>query len=681
MQTSSRKQASGTESEVEDEIVIDEEERQYRLEIGRRMKRKNPGLLGPTIDEFGGVFMGISQARVDDGRGTTRRSIPQMDGPGSPKLLAVDAPVERSWSPSPRKKLQKVNRSKSPNSMKKSSSSSLGRVFQKSKVEGLEGEVRDLRTEVGGLKRLVESLEKELRRVEFQGAKGCEIVGNMREKTKEMWRTVYGKGWDGEKVGEEGQDWKDLEEVEYTKKVRDLGLLRVMGRLEMKVDKQREEMHQVEDGVFRRERGIETYDMDLMLPHPIQPGFKGGDTGRNYGKIEGRRFMSTDTSNSSERSESRESAVGGGRKRNNSIIERHLDSMALVFSESLKHEGQLLKLKGGGLDLEREDKMLGDDGYQSGCRFGDMVKGTEALDMELDREDDAKKAKEELFPPQDVIRDFAELPYFGMEGIESSASRMQLWGMIKRNRIKRGIEEMGLVDGSRKVGPVLGGLVEEEEDGEGEFDESELRLLGGVFDDDEDGLGVELGSAVGELLEKKSDGVIGSWKPDVDEMTELIEAEGIYSPALLLGGGGEKNKEKEKEKERRLKDFIRSVLEEQEVERARREEWWEIERTRDLDEVRRLGGELSELKGLILRGLGDSRGICGGGGIGGAVCGGGGNAGGGPGGRASNVANMRERDVCGDGDGDEDCGGSGSGSGNGKGFWDWVGGGILWRQD
>ncbi|RAL58856.1 hypothetical protein DID88_009276 [Monilinia fructigena] len=123
---------------------------------------------------------------------------------------------------------------------------------------------------VGELKRVVDGLEKEAR---VKGGKDCEVMEDMGEKVKEVWKTLYGKGWDGERVGEEGRDWKDVDEVEYTREVRDLGLLRVVGRLKMDVDEQREEMGEDEDEVTLEERGIEKYEMDLMLPHPTEFDF------------------------------------------------------------------------------------------------------------------------------------------------------------------------------------------------------------------------------------------------------------------------------------------------------------------------------------------------------------------------------------------------------------------------
>lgn len=118
-------------------------------------------------------------------------------------------------------------------------------------------------------------------------------------------------------------------------------------------------------------------------------------------------------------------------------------------------------------------------------------------------------------------------------------------------------------------------------------------------------------------------------------------------------------------------------------------------------EIQRLGGVVEELRELVLRGVcaGERKGLeqnehedemhdCDKPGCWCRPSGSGSGSGTEFGGRkigkkhecgASNVANMRERDVYGDGEWDSEE--RRMGTENGKGFWDWVGGGILWRQD
>ncbi|KAB8293363.1 hypothetical protein EYC80_007684 [Monilinia laxa] len=748
VKASGEKQASATQIEDAGEIEIDEEEQRYCLEVGRRMKRKNPGLLGPTIDVDGKVVMEISNAGLDNGVSTTRCSIPQMDGPGSPPLLTIDSPVERTWSPSPRKKLQKVNRSKSPTSMKQSSSSSLGKIFQSSRVEGLEGEIRDLRVQVGELKRVVDGLEKEVKKVKevrVKGGKDCKVLESMGEKMKDVWRTLYGKGWEGERVGEEGQDWKDVDEVEYTREVRDLGLLRVVGRLKMEVDEQREEMGEDEDGVTLGERGIEKYEMDLMLPHPTEFDFNGRDNGNGKSKWNGKQGLGMHIPISSEYHESGQLGIGGGLKAGDLIVKKHLESVALTVSDSINLEEKLPEVEEDELELQSESRTIGDDGERLeveniGTNFERQI--------ELGHQDEAKNSKGDekfeyiheastipvgicpkiqeasddaegedwaedqhiiedeqrlvdsrdlLLAPQDVIYGLDKLGFFGTEGKYSPALRMRVWEMIMRGLSKEDRGKIGWRDEWEDEKAVFGELVGKGDDERelDRFDEGlgEVYRQGGKFgcgDEDreirsreemfEDFLGGAEGEGKGkgkgrdarhdeeqdpvmkrieddtllkeihEFTRKRSDGKIRSWRPDEKEMRELIEARGIHLSDLYLGERGKREKkkrEREKEEEKRVEYLMRCMLEKQEVERVRMEQWWEIERARDLGEIRRLGGEVKELKGLLLKGL--------------------------EGGKASSVANMRVRDICGDEDGDE--------GGNGKGFWDWVGGGILWRQD
>ncbi|KAA8566181.1 hypothetical protein EYC84_008783 [Monilinia fructicola] len=703
VKTSGEKQTSATEIQDE-EIAINEEEQQYRLEMGRRMKRKNPGLLGPQIDGRGEVVMEISRAGLDN-VGTIHRSIPQVDGPGSPPLLTVDSPVERAWSPSPRKKLQKVNRSKSPTSMKQSSSSSLGKIFQSSRVEGLEGEIRDLRSQVGELKRVIDGLEKESKEVKVKGGEEYEMLEQMEQmgvKMKEVWRTLYGKGWDGERLGEEGQDWKDVDEVEYTRKVRDVGLLRVVGRLKMEVDRQRKEKD--EDRSICEKRGIGKYEMDWMLPHPTEFDFNGRDNGNGNGisRWKGKWWMGMPIPISSEDQEGAGLGIGGGLKSDDLILAKHLGSVALMVSDPLNLEEEQLEAKQEDSERQCESRSMG-DGKRLEVEHMDTRTSFER-EMGFGHEDESNRWKgDEAFV--DHHEGFT-MPAGVCQKMREVSDDDEVGDRAKNQHPTD--DEQQLTGKSRWEDRSDGGKAALGEVGTKEGDERELNRLGGGFDEGyKESVDVKYGDGDGEMIgpeevfedflsgvegkrkgkgdergdekqeidikrfeddvlhkwiygfiQKGSDGRISSWVPDEKEARELIEARGIHLTDSPLGKGGHREKrkrEKEREEESRVEYLMRCALEKQEVEKVRMEQWWEIERARDLEEIRRLGGEVEELRGLLLKGLEGGRGQVGG--------------------KASSIANMRARDVCGDGDTED------GGVGNGKGFWDWVGGGILWRQD
>ncbi|ESZ97853.1 hypothetical protein SBOR_1729 [Sclerotinia borealis F-4128] len=869
MQACKGKMISKTEREVdtETEVETDEEERQYLLEMGRNMKKRNPGLLGPTVDEDGRVLMGISPARFDGAPRTIRRSIPQMDGPNSPPLLEVDSgPAERIWSPSPRKKLQKVNRSKSPNSMKKSSSSSLGRIFQNSKVEGMEGEIRDLRTEVEELKKMVDNLERELKVVKSIEENGCVAAEKMKRRMNEVWGAIYGKGWDGEKIGEVGEDWKDRDEVECTREVRDAGLLRVVGRMKREMNEKGEKFKESDE--FWKERGIEPYEMDLMLPIPTEP-----ESRRNKEKEKDEDPMRVDTSTPMEIPEEEVSkyvATSKGLETNDSLTSQYLEFEDAIISASsnLKPEEELSMWKKEKLDLRYQRKSLENDvrkfrymvkealgieldvaglGLSSGlgsslgsradgavavevdgCEFeesdgGDGEKGREdwmleeiaevveeapvEISVEIQK-DIGREVKEMLddaevvdlmvssplppYPVQAIERNLSTFPQHPLtlqRSEDSSISyrgeseeipvevekqvkkmlhnvwvqnvakikrfeelpdtdhslgrydpvvRMVLWNIIKRNFSREEIERMrwdvSKEGGSGKGRAIFGDSFEERKIREGTGDQQESTQLSEKLDEgcipDKGPKYIEhlaylskakrtnisrgninrgmrpIEGCLG-LVDMNGGEKIGSWKPGNAEMRELIETGAIS--AREIGGGKGKGKEMEgemekgkkvdslqdeiakgkaKEKaveeaeEKKVEYLMRHVLGRQEVERARMEEWWEIERGRDLEEIRRLGREVEVLRGEVANLKMGVSGV----------------------GRGRGRTNMRKRDVCGDEDsgdsedsgesGEEDGegerdeengygggGGNAYGNANKKGFWDWVGGGILWRQD
>lgn len=381
------------------------------------------------------------------------------------------------------------------------------------------------------------------------------------------------------------------------------------------------------------------------------------------------------------------------------------------------------------------------------------------------------------------IRNFSELPDYDMKGSYSPELRWELFHRIQQDFSTKAIKKMRLEDESGKGKAIYGEWMEEgkcsagsEVNGE-EWESKELTELFNEKYADDEGRTMDKRQAFQHLAkqlkekrsgkgkgkdfmreaetindttpivgtlehEKKDNGNFGSWKPNATEMNELIEAGLIPEKGKAKEKGKWKGKEKtpffprddfdkEKEKEnevaKRVEFLVGQVLAEQEIDKARMEEWWEIERERDLGEIRRLRDMVEELRVLVLKGgekgmekegMGIEGGGCGGA-IGGGVCGGvskmgdemkvededemrdcdkpdcgccqGGSANGGRGGRrggkAGNVANMRGRDVgsgSDDGEREEDNEGelgNGNGNGNGKGFWDWVGGGILWRQD
>ncbi|KAJ8064003.1 hypothetical protein OCU04_007846 [Sclerotinia nivalis] len=664
-------------------------------------------------------FLSMSQGRFGGAPTTIRRSIPQIDGQNSPPLLAVDSPVEPIRSPSPRKRLQKVNRSKSPSSVNKSSSSSLGKIFQNSRVEGMEGEIRDLRIEVEELKRMVDELEKEVKGVRVREESGCERVGYLGNRMEEVWGAVYGKGWDGEKVGGEGVDWEDNKEVEWTREVRDVGLFRVLGR--MKRDGYDEKERDVSDGLLK-ERRIESYEVDLMVPISSNPKSKSKITMDDDGDEE-EEFMSLDTPISLEQQKSRKLAIDGGLKtRGEMIIKQLLEAENLLAADRRRLDEELAKLERELLGLEGRRKMVGSE--VESCEDKGRKEGESEFEK-MRREDGNGNGKGEAV--------FGELSGDKDSEEENGDEQALKQGAEHFHKEYNPDVEFNCMDRDGRSIDQEGFKLEIRDDGKGKqkdgmrVNEERLERLERP-----------------ELLEmgKKIEGRIGSWKPDAVEMEGLVEA-GI-SPGNEGDNGKIRGEEEDEDEERKfcvsefefefelvkeeegkkekkeVESLMSDLLARQEIERVRMEEWWEVERERDLEEIRGLRQMVEELKGLVLNRKGEG-GVCAGGkegignwkgnGIGnkdeddlhdcdklgcGCCPSGSGNGGrggkGGKSGKASNVANMRKRDVCSfedegrEGDCEEERDGGyehehGNGNGNGKGFWDWVGGGILWRQD
>lgn len=765
---------------------------------------------------------------------TVRRSMMQLDGPNSPPLLAVDpGPVERTWSPSPRKKLQKVNRSKSPSNMLKSSNSSLGRIFQNSRVEGMEGEIRDLRADVGDLKGLVDGLEKRLKGMEDNQERGAQRSAQVEDKTNEIWRALFGKEWNGEKFCEEGEYWKDFEEVECMRSVRDAGLLRVLGGMKQEMDEEKKEMGR--DERFWKEGVIEKSVKDSNISAESTP------QKRDKGK--GIKDVRTDTHNSFQYQRSEQLALAE--------VEKNNDLMSRIWTLE-NHVNGILEREGESASLEVQEL-------------------TASLSL-------------------NKIRSFSDLPELDKGGRYSPGLKIRLCKSLMENFDREEIESMMRNDTSGKGKALLGKLDEmgEKEEGREQHDSDSLESLAEVFDkghnpdvnvesvfEDEkvayqdvsskDSLnqfqereaspGIQemksqrldkgkrkeiKGSFVSLKKRKKSRGQIGSWRPNAEELEELIENEGSSAEKVLgldskksKGKGREKGKGKEmkevledegssarlqeegfftinlgdvKEQGREQKEemdteekpissqdefarkeeqvqnleywmrnlAIRSLAEKKKIDTEEKttcskdelvreqekvqnlEYWirylamssleekkmiqgeWETERGRHKEESARLRGLVEDLRGLIWgcggeegtgdeEGAGDEEGKGGKGknkgegdgdegmgkvkGVNFGECQCGGLYGGG---KPSNVANMRERDVCrgeggmeeerkdgssedngiseNDDDGESGYGydfgigigsanASANGNGNGKGFWDWLGGSILWRQD
>ncbi|TGO48859.1 hypothetical protein BCON_0227g00020 [Botryotinia convoluta] len=744
---------------MDTETEIEREERKKLPVMDRKMKRKmvDLGSWEFTTDENGRVSMGSSQVKFRDAPTIIRRSMPQLDGPSSPPLLAVESPAGSTRSRSPRKRLQKVNLSKSP-SLMKSSSSSLGKIFQDSRVEGMEGEIRDLRREVEELKNMVGRLEREFEGAVDLGGEDVgvgKIGGRLGDKVKDVWSVVYGKDWEGENIGEEGGGWINLEEIKWMREVRDVGLLKIVGR--MKKEEDMEEIMRAVDGLLK-EKQIEPFERDLMVPNSTNPEL--GDKDVSAPKI------------SMEKLGSRESAIGGGLRINESCTTVPQREIGDLPEDEVGLAGEISIWKKGKWDLKDEKSEECDVGMLGDIRALDWMirRGSKLLDSEV--------RDCELVSDVPLCVDWIGGREGGQsEGRTQCSSNTQklsdLPCLENREDIER--ERMRKAEESRKSKTSLGGVAEKKKGGKRGGDiESELEQLDEGFDkeykangkvevryvdsegnfmdqrdafrylssqfeglgggkrrekgkrkEDERSTGIE-GEGVGVVECEHGCKIIGGRRLDDTEMEGRIEAE-------LLGGNG-KDMEKSdlnvsvkrneegvaiegevEAEEKRVEYLIKDLLAKQEGERMKREEWWEREREGDKMEIQRLGGVVEELRELVLRGMEKGK-------EGGGVCGdesgsleedgyedkdemhdcdkpgcwcqpsgsGSGRKGGRKGGKkhecgAGNVANMRARDVYGDQDEDEDGDWDseerGVGNGNGKGFWDWVGGGILWRQD
>ncbi|KAF7940032.1 uncharacterized protein EAE98_000159 [Botrytis deweyae] len=735
----------------ESEIEIEREERKTFPVMDRKMKRKM-GDLGSwdfTADENGRVSMGSSQVKFSDAPTIIRRSMPQLDGPNSPPLLAVESPVGSSRSPSPRKRLQKVNRSKSP-SLMKSSSSSLGKIFQNSRVEGMEGDIRDLRREVEELKNIIGRLEREFEGdVDFGGKMG----GRLGDKLKDVWSVVYGKDWERERIGEEGGNWINLEEVEWMREVRDMGLLKIVGR--MKKEKDVEGIMRAVDEILKKKQS-KSFEKDLMVPSSINPEL--GDEDISISKI------------------SMENLGSGGLGIDESCTTIPQRNMGDFSANEVGREGEIAGMKGERWDLKDEKSeecdrgMLGDIGTQGWMiGRGSKVLVLEVRDCELVSEVPlcagwiGGQSESRTQCPLNIQK-FSDLPSLEssediererMKKVEESRKNETVCGRVTRNEKcgKRGGDnEMGLRapdEGFNKEYKANRKVEVRYVDSEGNFMDQRdaFRLLSSQFKSkgggkrSEKGKGKEgekltgiVGEGVGVMGCEHGCKIIGGRRLDDMEMEGLLDAEilggkdtgmeksdfDVSAKGNGKGVGVERGVEAE---EKRVEYLVKDLLTKQEGERLKREEWWEREREGDKKEIRRLGGVVDELRQLVLSGMEKGKEKEGGGVYGGerkmldededecedededemhdcdkpgCWCqpSGSGSGSGRKGGKkhecgASNVANMRARDVYGDGDEDEDGDGEwnseergvGNGNGNGKGFWDWVGGGILWRQD
>ncbi|TGO25751.1 hypothetical protein BPAE_0073g00170 [Botrytis paeoniae] len=748
---------------MDTETEIEREERNKLPVMDRKMKRKmvDLGLWEFPTDENGQVLMGRSQVKFRDVPTIIRRSMPQLDGPSSPTLLAVDSPAGSTRSPSPRKRLQKVNRSKSP-SLMKSSGSSLGKIFQNSRVEGMEGEMRDLRREVEELKNMVGRLERELEgAVDFGGEDVGKIGGRLGDKVKDVWSVVYGKDCEEEKIGEEGGSWINLEEIEWMREVRDVGLLKIVGR--MKKDRDMKKIMRAVDGILK-EKQNKSFEKDLMVPSSINPEL--GDEGVSAPKISMERLMSS------------ESAVSGGLRINESCTTIPQREIGDLSADEIGLAGQIARSKGERWDFKDEKSEECDGGILGDVGSRDWMIGRSSMVLDSEVRDC------ELVSDVTLCVDWIGGQEGGQsEGKTQCPSNTQKFSDIPSLESSEEIERetMRKVEESRKSETSLGGVAEKKMCGKrGGDDESELEQLDEGFDKEYKANGkveVRYVDSEGNFMDQRDafrylssqfEGLGGEkrrekGKRKEDERPTGIEGEGVgvvecehgckiigvrrlddmeiegRIEAELLGGNG---KEMEKShlnvlvkgneegvategeveaEEKRVEYLIKDLLAKQEGERMKREEWWEREREGDKMEIQRLGGVVEELRELVLSGIEkgkekEGRGVCGdesgsleedgyedkdemhdcdksgcwcqpsGSGSGS----GSGRKGGKKGGKkheygAGNVANMRARDVYGDQDEDEDgdwdSEGREVGNGNGKGFWDWVGGGILWRQD
>ncbi|KAF5876340.1 uncharacterized protein Bfra_002745 [Botrytis fragariae] len=724
-------------------------ERKKLPAMDREMKRKmvDLGSWKFTTDENGRVSMGSSQVKYRDVPTIIRRSLPQLDGPTSPPLLAVESPAGSTRSPSPRKKLQKVNRSKSP-SLMKTSSSSLGKIFQNSRVEGMEGGMRDLRREVEELKNMVGRLEREFGgAVEFGVEDVGKVGGRLGDKVKDVWSVVYGKDW------EEGGVWINLEEIEWMREVRDVGLLKIVGRMKKKSDT--EEVARVVDG-FLKGKQNKSFEKDLMIPNLKNPELEDEDISAPQISME--------------KLGSRESAVSGELRINESRTTVPQRVIRDLSADEVGLEGEIARSKGERWDLKDEKSEDCDVGMLGDMRARDWMIRRDSKVSESDVRNCELASEVPLYadwtggqseswtqcplsiqklPDLSSLESRGDMEKEGKRKMEESRKNETGFGGVTRNKKcgKRGGENESelerLDEGFEKECKANGKVEVRYVDSEGNFmDQREaFRYLSSQFE----GLGGDKRREKGKRKEgERSTRIVEEGVGMVacehgcmiigGRRLDDMEMEGLLDAGVLGGKGAEMEKsdfdvsmkgngkgvgvEREVDAEEKMVEYlIEDLLAKQEGERMKREEWWEREREGDKMEIRRLGGVVEELRELVLKGMEKGKDK-----EGGRVCGGergsleedgyedkdemhdcdkrccwcqpSGSGSGRKGGRkdgkkhecgAGNVANMRARDVYGDQDEDEDGDWDseerGVGNGNGKGFWDWVGGGILWRQD
>ncbi|KAF7918694.1 uncharacterized protein EAE97_011789 [Botrytis byssoidea] len=721
------------------------EERKKLPVMDRKMKRKmaDLGSWESTTDE---------NERVAIGPMIIRRSMPQLDGPSSPPLLVAESPAGSTRSPSPRKRLQKVNRSKSPTLMK-SSSSSLGKIFQNSRVEGMEGEVRDLKREVEELKNMIGRLEREFEvavssRGEGVGVGVNRIEGRFMDKMNDVWSVVYGKDWEEEDTGEEGRGWIYLEEIEWMREVRDVGLLKIVGR--MKKEKDMEEIMRAVDG-FLKEKQNKSFEKDLMVPSSINTELENEDV--SAPKI------------SMEKRGSRGSAIGGRLRIDQSCTVIPQREIGELSEDEVGLEGEIAGSKGERWDLKGEKSEGCDIGMLGDVRAGDWIisRDSEVKDCGLVSAvplcvDQTGVQSESRTPRPLNIQKLSDLPRLEsseeiererMRKAEESRKSEMVCGRVTRNEKceKRGGDNESeleqLDEGFNKEYKRNRKVEMRYVDSEGNFMDqrdafkhlsSQFKgLKGGKRREKGKGKEVERmtgivgeGEGVGVMKCEHGCKIIGGRRLNDMEMEGLLDAEILggkgtemeksdFDVSVKGNGKGAEVERGVEEAEKKVEDLVKDLLKKQEGERMKREEWWEREREGDKKEIQRLGGVVEELRELILSGIEKGKekekgGVCNSErrmleedghedkdkdemhdcDKPGCWCQPSGSGSGMKGGRkhecgASNVANMRARDVYGDGDKDEDgewdSEERGVRSGNGKGFWDWVGGGILWRQD
>lgn len=559
----------------------------------------------------------------------------------------------------------------------------------------MEGEIRDLRREVEVLKSMVHGLMEDMNRLVVTDDKGCEVAIHMGRGITEVWRTLYGMGWDGEKAGE---DWKDMEEVEYTREIRDVGLLRVVGRMKRERDERTidaptrpsvskdlnsmpvepseslgiDDQMELNDVIVPESLDLEERisrfkkeEEDLWKERQNFLGQHGVlDDEHQVLKDDLRKFIDTVkealsidfgsfSSKTEFRADGNDFEEGDGKKE-------------VLDAETHKKIGGLLNLGKAKescalFEIAEIPKLHVDVAQKFQQKLDDAgIDDSTTTPQDPNKTEDYLRALAELLGGEERalpsfsldIQKFSELPDLNEKGRYEPELRTVFWQMIRRDFTREDIERMRREDKSGKGRAIFGDLFETREVPDAYLREQERREE-------------RVGNNGGE--------VIGSWKPSEEEIRKLkggrknigkgeglIEEEEMFFPEDRFA--------REKVEAERVEHLMRDILAKQEVENVRMEEWWGLQREGDLDEIKRLGGMVEELRRLILR----ENGAVVEGSMGGGVCGRYTGDG-----RASNVANMRERDVEKSG---VDENGEGEG-GNGKGFWDWVGGGILWRQD